>query len=180
MHGSPFDLIEGFIVLISFFHHTVKDESTNHLVLAEERKYGEIPRHIYDIYLRACGRKLVTVFVLSAFGWQLLRVATDVWLKQWTDEDELHPDVGFYFKMYCFLSVVSLFFAVLSSSSGQLCGSRARRQLHRSLTSAVLNNSLHFFQVNPVGRVMNRFSNDFAVVDKVSRSQVKVQVTTTN
>lgn len=93
-------------------------------------------------------------------------MATDVWLKQWTDEDEVHPDVGFYFRMYCFLSVVSLFFAVLSASSGQLCGSRARRQLHRQLTSAILNNSLYFFQVNPVGRVLNRFSNDFAVVDK--------------
>lgn len=144
----------------------VEDEGSNRLITAEERKYGEIPRHIYDIYLHTCGHKLVVVFILSAFGWQLLRVSTDVWLQQWTDEKEVNPDVGFYFKMYCFLSVISLFFAVLSSSSGQLCGIRARRLLHRQLTNAVLSNSLHYFQTKPVGRIMNRFSNDIAIIDK--------------
>lgn len=142
------------------------DETFDRLITAEERKYGEIPRHIYDVYLRTCGQKIVCIFVLSAFSWQLLRVATDVWLQQWTDQDEEHTDVGYYFRMFTFLSVVSLAFAMLSSSMGQLCGSRARRILHRRLTDAVLSNSLHYFQVNPIGRIMNRFSNDIAIVDK--------------
>lgn len=140
-------------------------DCTNRLISDEERIYGEIPRDIYQLYLKSCGIKFICIFFLSALGWQLLRVYTDVWLQNWTNEET--TDVKYYFKVYTILSVISLLMAVITTPSGQLAGSKARKILHERLTDAILRNSLYYFQTTPIGRILNRFSKDVAVVDKV-------------
>lgn len=57
---------------------------------------------------------------------------------------------------------------MISTPCGQYAGSQARKKLHDRLLNAVVNKSIYFFQVTPFGRVMNRFSCDMAVVDKVN------------
>jgi hypothetical protein len=57
--------------------------------------------------------------------------------------------------------------ALISTPCGQLAGSNSRKALHEQLVDSVLKNSLHFFQITPVGRLMNRFSFDMAIIDKV-------------
>lgn len=56
---------------------------------------------------------------------------------------------------------------MISMPSGQYAGSNARQYLHDKLLGAIVNKSLHFFQVTPIGRVVNRFSTDMSVIDKV-------------
>uniref|UniRef100_A0A336N0A9 CSON011403 protein n=1 Tax=Culicoides sonorensis TaxID=179676 RepID=A0A336N0A9_CULSO len=141
-----------------------ESETSNRIISDEERKYGEIPHDIYQLYLKSCGIKFVTIFFLSALGWQLLRVYTDVWLQKWTNNENQH--VNYYFKIYTILSVICLVMAVITTPSGQLAGSKARKILHEKLTDSILRNSLYYFQTTPIGRIMNRFSNDTAVVDK--------------
>lgn len=63
------------------------EKISNRLIYDEERKYGKIPTRIYMLYLKSCGLYVVFVFCLSAFGWQALRMFTDVWLRGWTDID---------------------------------------------------------------------------------------------
>jgi hypothetical protein len=58
---------------------------SNRLIYDEERKYGKIPTRIYLLYLKSCGFYTVTIFFLSALGWQALRVYTDIWLRDWTE-----------------------------------------------------------------------------------------------
>ena len=60
----------------------------NRLKSDEERKYGKIPARIYFLYLRACGMVTLVVFFMSTLLWQALRVYTDVWLREWTDNDD--------------------------------------------------------------------------------------------
>lgn len=146
----------------------LNNDFANRCISDEERKYGEIPRHIYQLYLKACGRRTVCIFFLSALGWQLLRVYTDVWLKNWSNEDDTQADIHYYFKVYTLLSVLCLIVAIISTPSGQLAGARARKAIYENLTATMLKNSLFYFQINPIGRIMNRFSNDTSVIDKVS------------
>ena len=42
---------------------------------------------------------------------------------------------------------------------------RASKQLHDSMTSAVLRAKLEFFDTNPSGRILNRFSADIGSND---------------
>ncbi|XP_059617752.1 ATP-binding cassette sub-family C member Sur [Phlebotomus argentipes] len=134
----------------------------------EERKYGEIPVRIYWQYLKDCGLGVVALFCLIALSWQTLRVLTDVWLQSWTNTIDLtaQADTRHYFNIYAILSGGCVLLSMLSTPIGQYAGLRARRKIHAKLLDAILGNSLRFFQTTPLGRIMNRFSNDMAIIDK--------------
>lgn len=57
---------------------------------------------------------------------------------------------------------------MVSTPFGQWAGYRACKTLHTHLLDALMLKSLNFFQTTPLGRVMNRFSNDINVIDKVN------------
>ncbi|XP_050087692.1 ATP-binding cassette sub-family C member Sur isoform X2 [Anopheles aquasalis] len=168
-------------------------EVSNRLIYDDERKYGRIPTRTYWLYLQSCGLKMVATFFLSALAQQALKVYTDFWLQEWTergsswnDDADVMPtttttnnsavegfvpsrsaiNVQHYFQIYAALSAVCIVLAAISVPAGQRAGSNARRRLHRALIASVLQNSIHFFQSVPLGRVMNRLSVDVAVVDK--------------
>lgn len=61
------------------------EETSNHLIFDEERKYGKIPTEVYRLYLKSCGLRIVAICGISAFGWQAMKIYTDVWLRYWTD-----------------------------------------------------------------------------------------------
>ncbi|EDV32266.2 uncharacterized protein Dana_GF14135 [Drosophila ananassae] len=157
-----------------------------------ERKYGKISDDIYLMYIRAAGLPIITVFFITALIWQCLRVYTDVWLQHWSDVHvggrtldgspdgrtmvgpivtvettvtEVH-EVTYYFRMYAAISCVCIIMAMVSTPAGQWAGCNARRNLHDKLLQTILHKTLHFFQVTPLGRIVNRFSNDMAVIDK--------------
>ncbi|XP_046866471.1 ATP-binding cassette sub-family C member Sur [Drosophila willistoni] len=144
-----------------------------------ERKYGKISHHIYLLYMRASGLPIIIVFFITALIWQCLRVYTDVWLQHWSDhvqQQRHHEDgrpqpnsnheVTYYFRMYATISCVCIIMAMISTPAGQWAGCNARRNLHDKLLQTILHKTLHFFQVTPLGRIVNRFSNDMAIIDK--------------
>ncbi|XP_058122435.1 ATP-binding cassette sub-family C member Sur [Anopheles ziemanni] len=157
-------------------------EVSNRLLYDDERKYGRIPTRLYWLYLKSCGPKMVAIFFLSALAQQALKVYTDFWLQEWTDQTSAtvatarlvraranvqEPfDIEQHFHIYVTLSAVCIVLAAISVPAGQRAGSNARRRLHRELIASVLQNSIHFFQSVPLGRIMNRLSVDIAVVDK--------------
>lgn len=63
------------------------EEISNHLIFDEERKYGKIPTEVYRLYLKSCGPRVVAIFCITVFGWQAMKIYTDVWLRYWTDID---------------------------------------------------------------------------------------------
>uniref|UniRef100_A0A182NBW0 Uncharacterized protein n=1 Tax=Anopheles dirus TaxID=7168 RepID=A0A182NBW0_9DIPT len=164
-------------------------EVSNRLIYDDERKYGRIPARMYWLYLLSCGPRMVAVFFLCALAQQALKVYTDFWLQEWTDQTSasgspparittLAPaspnggtppepiEIQHHFHIYVALSAVCIVLAAISVPAGQRAGSNARRRLHRELIASVLQNSIHFFQSVPLGRIMNRLSVDVAVVDK--------------
>lgn len=75
--------------------------------------------------------------------------------------------VSYYFNVYCALSGLCIILALLATTTTQLAGSLSRRRLHDQLVESVMRNSLHFFQSTPFGRIINRFSFDMSIIDKV-------------
>lgn len=56
---------------------------------------------------------------------------------------------------------------MISTPIGQYAGCKARSALHDKLLQSVIRKSIYFFQITPFGQMMNRFSSDMAVIDKV-------------
>jgi hypothetical protein len=65
---------------------------------SEEREYGKISKRIYLEYLWACSVCVGTSYLVSAVGWQGLRVYTDYWLNQWTNSGNRTVDNSSMFR----------------------------------------------------------------------------------
>jgi ABC-type bacteriocin/lantibiotic exporter with double-glycine peptidase domain len=57
--------------------------------------------------------------------------------------------------------------ALVATPTAQLAGNNSRKCLHNKLVDSVMRKPLDFFQSTPFGRVINRFSFDMAIIDKV-------------
>lgn len=75
--------------------------------------------------------------------------------------------MSYCFGIYGLLSTICIVFSMISTPCGQYAGSQARRTLHDRLLQSIVQKSIYFFQIAPFGRLMNRFSLDMAVIDKV-------------
>lgn len=73
-----------------------------------------------------------------------------------------------YFKVYIIISVGSILLSFLYNVAGQWAGARARRKLHQEAIAGLLSAPISFFDYNPIGKILNRFSADMGVIDKVN------------
>lgn len=74
----------------------------------------------------------------------------------------------FYLHVYGALSLASIVLSLATNGLGQFCGAKARRRLHDTMLKGLLNSPIRFFETTPLGRIMNRFSTDLSIIDKVS------------
>ncbi|XP_043605687.1 ATP-binding cassette sub-family C member Sur isoform X3 [Bombus pyrosoma] len=136
-----------------------------------EDRSGIVTRMILRDYTKAGGWIPGLIYVGVAIFCQVLRVYIDLWLSQWTDEDNINlnqenRNTVFYFKVYIILSLVFILLSFVCNATGQWTGARARRKLHEEAVSKLLRVPMSFFDCNPVGKILNRFSADTGVIDK--------------
>ena len=140
----------------------------------DEREYGFIPPRVYLTYITACGRFLSTFYVLVAIGYEVVHVYTNFWLKEWSDEVGRSPDYQYddimshYFVVYVLLSVITVLVSLTSNIVGKQAGANSRERLHREMFDCIIRCPVQFFDSTPIGRILNRFASDMAVVDRVS------------
>ncbi|KAJ3380135.1 hypothetical protein HDU92_006163 [Lobulomyces angularis] len=81
-------------------------------------------------------------------------------------EYNVEVDVNYYLKMYAMiggLEIFSLFMRLVVLYRGSLEASIA---LHQTLLERVLKTPMRFFDITPIGRILNRFSRDIQSIDQ--------------
>ncbi|RLU19415.1 hypothetical protein DMN91_007972 [Ooceraea biroi] len=141
-------------------------------------KSGMVTRMIWIEYTKAGGWIPGLVYVIAALAYQILRVYTDLWLSRWTDQSvhsipSEQQDTVSYFKVYIIVSVGSILLSFLYNVAGQWAGARARRRLHQESVIGLLDAPVSFFDRNPIGKILNRFSADMGVIDKKISTSIK-------
>ncbi|KAL5034983.1 Transporter of the ATP-binding cassette (ABC) [Batrachochytrium dendrobatidis] len=74
-------------------------------------------------------------------------------------------DALFYISIYGLISIAELFSLIFKYVVQFMGGIRASRVMHSRLIESVLGSPMRFFETTPVGRIINRFSNDLSDVD---------------
>ncbi|KAA3460971.1 ABC transporter C family member 12-like isoform X2 [Gossypium australe] len=137
------------------------------LVKQEERETGLVSWNVLMRYKAAIGG-LWVVMILFAFYFstEVLRILSSMWLRFWTDRSaskSYKPE--FYILIYALLGfsqvtvTLTNSFWLITSSLG------AARRLHDMMLNSILRAPMLFFQTNPIGRVINRFSRDLGDID---------------
>uniref|UniRef100_A0A8C7TH57 Multidrug resistance-associated protein 4 n=1 Tax=Oncorhynchus mykiss TaxID=8022 RepID=A0A8C7TH57_ONCMY len=134
--------------------HSVKDG-------AEQLSVGPNPTHFLSTY-----------------------VLQDWWLAYWAGEQEKlningtvivqnglnitqELDLGFYVGIYAGLTLASVIFGFARSLVMFNVLVKAAQSLHNRMFNSILRTPVRFFDVNPIGRILNRFSKDISQLDSM-------------
>lgn len=106
------------------------------------------------------------LFALS----QMLRVFCDMWLGMWASDQsgnhEAHHSESFYYNWFIVLTWTTIVFSVIRGVVFIFGCIQASKNLHQILLSTVLKAPVNtYFDVTPVGRILNRFSKDLDAMD---------------
>uniref|UniRef100_A0A3B5PXI0 Multidrug resistance-associated protein 4-like n=1 Tax=Xiphophorus maculatus TaxID=8083 RepID=A0A3B5PXI0_XIPMA len=149
----------------------------------ESRAQGTIGMKMYLKYLRAGANIAVLLFaVLVNLLAQVSYVMQDWWLAYWAGEqDKLSSTnssmaangtnttlgLGFYLGVYGGLTAATILFGFMRNILLFSVLVKAAQSLHNSMFNAILRAPVRFFDINPIGRVLNRFSKDIGQVDSM-------------
>ena len=144
------------------------------LVKEEEREEGDVAGTAYKRYASAGGICLAfLVFFVQAIG-RGFEIGAAFWLAYWAEkmieatlkgEPLSDSDVSYYVGIYAlfgFLGICGLGGRGIAIAKHRL---KASRVLHDGLTDAVLRAPVAFFDITPIGRVLNRFAADMDKLD---------------
>ncbi|SCU87103.1 LAFA_0E04720g1_1 [Lachancea sp. 'fantastica'] len=139
--------------------------------LKEHREQGKVKWDIYLEYAKACNPRHVLVFMSCAVISMFLSVAGSVWLKHWSEINTKYgtnPHVGMYLGIYFLLGFGSALSTLIQTIILWVyCTIHGSRYLHDAMATSVLKAPMSFFETTPIGRILNRFSNDIYKVDEL-------------
>lgn len=134
----------------------------------EDRDIGGVTIKVYWDYFRSglhpCAIFGITCFCLFT---QVMIVLPDVWLSFLTKKTQEEQKDDANFIIFGCLVLISFIFAAIRAVILLWASIRCSKRLHDKMVEAILRAPVVFFDSNPVGRVLNRFSKDIACVDEL-------------
>ncbi|KAM9802673.1 ATP-binding cassette sub-family C member 4-like isoform 3-T4 [Syngnathus typhle] len=147
----------------------------------ERRTQGAIGLQIYVKYFRA-GANFLVLFLLMLLN-VLAHVAfvlQDWWLAHWASEQQhvnvtqfhngsvpVPLDLDLYLSVYAGLTGAAVVFGFVRNLVFFNVLVNSAQTLHNRMFGSILRTPVHFFQNNPIGRILNRFSKDMGFLDSM-------------
>ncbi|XP_076628531.1 ATP-binding cassette sub-family C member 10 [Colletes latitarsis] len=147
---------------------------------------GTVRLGVYACYVKAVGRYLAIIIVLSMFLMQSSKNITDLWLSYWathinttakntTDSskpprleyffDNNNLSTNYYLTVYAILALFNSLFTLMRAFMFAYGGIQAAIAIHKQLLKVVIRAKAVFFDIQPFGRIINRFSSDTYTID---------------
>ncbi|KAI8617356.1 P-loop containing nucleoside triphosphate hydrolase protein [Chytriomyces sp. MP71] len=132
----------------------------------EERLVGSVAAKYYLFYFSNTGSMSFILLLLVLFClWQAVRLLADLWLTFWVD-NHFSQSNGWYMISLLIISMVQgALIGVVTVSFAFAC-IRAGRNIHKRALDSLLHVPMTFFETNPSGRIISRFSKDFSETDR--------------
>eukprot|EP00300_Choanocystis_sp_HF-7_P014604 c18745_g1_i2.p1 GENE.c18745_g1_i2~~c18745_g1_i2.p1 ORF type:complete len:1536 (+),score=408.64 c18745_g1_i2:44-4651(+) len=143
------------------------------IIKEEEREKGLVALKIWKTYAAALGL-LVFLCTITAYGVaQGLQVASNFWLSVWASNKH-HHEATYYLGVYCALSAGALALVYARALAVALASVRAGRRIHAKVIWGLLRSPTQFFDTTPLGRILNRVSQDQQTVDVSMKSNTSM------
>ncbi|XP_070711624.1 ATP-binding cassette sub-family C member 4-like [Pempheris klunzingeri] len=153
--------------------------------MAEEtRVEGNVGSRIYLKYFTAgCNLAVLLAIALLSLTAEVAYILQDWWLVYWAREESFNStstavvikhginathcdrELTFYISIYSGLTAAAVVFGFARSLVIFHGLVRSAQTLHNSMFSAVIRTPVRFFDINPIGRILNRFSKDISQMD---------------
>ncbi|XP_054158179.1 ATP-binding cassette sub-family C member 4-like, partial [Oppia nitens] len=149
----------------------------------ELKASGSVDFRIYWEYIRSgAGPVLLLIGLISTLVSQGLENYTDIWLSEWINRDTnninhnvtdstISDDNRFNetenIKIYSILLVTIFVSLILRSTTWFVMCIKSSINLHNRIFYRLMRTRITFFDTNPVGRILNRFTKDMGTVDEM-------------
>ena len=149
----------------------VKEEMTGeNITKAEERQEGRVSLKNYFYYIKLINTWVFLLIVsLYAVG-EGLMVGCNLVLAQWTDQvalKRLTLEEHYHFILiYGGLNLCVCGISVVYNIWTYFAMTKPSRKMHKSILERTMHAPLSFFEANPSGRILNRFTSDIEVIDR--------------
>ncbi|XP_036065584.1 multidrug resistance-associated protein 4 [Oryzias melastigma] len=171
LSSSQYSLIEGTDAL-SLVVHPKEEES---------RMEGNVGLSTYVKYFMAGAHFLILlVLIFLNLLAHVTFVLQDYWLAFWASEQKhisetehlngslpRQLDLDLYLGVYAGLTATSVIFGFLRTLIFFNVLVSSAQNLHNSMFDAIIRTSVRFFDTNPIGRILNRFSKDIGYLDSL-------------
>jgi ABC-type multidrug transport system fused ATPase/permease subunit len=128
----------------------------------EQRRAGAVSRHVYIAYMKACGGVVpVGLFLLALAASEGSRNLADAWLTHWTDSGGSPDGIAVYGGCALLTAVAGVTYVVARVLVGQV----GSRRLHEACVHAMLRAQMTFFDLTPMGQILNRLAEDTNILD---------------
>ncbi|XP_078402042.1 ATP-binding cassette sub-family C member 4 isoform X2 [Cetorhinus maximus] len=155
-------------------------ESVLSAVPEESRSEGSIGFKVYKKYFLAgaSGFMMLIVIILNFLA-HVSYILQDWWLSYWATSQELlnntqingsnnttqQLDIDFYLGIYAGLTIAVILFGTTRSLIIFKVLVKASQELHDRMFTSIIRAPVLFFDRNPIGRILNRFSKDIGHLD---------------
>lgn len=138
------------------------------LMIAEEKQYDKVTFSDYvKLFSFSYGAWTMVAFLLQSIFCACIQLFITYFLTHWTSqpfEEQQKKEYPIIF------SATVVFFMLMSLTRAQIIIrmiSKAAENIHDKMLTNVARSQILFFDSNPVGRILARFSKDISVVDMV-------------
>lgn len=144
--------------------------SLDSCLVEESKERGHLSVSVIGCYWNSMGKFLGLVVLFSVLAMQISRNVTDGWLAHWVSQTgnnatNASTDSDFYLETYTTLALSNSVLTLIRSFLFAYAGIKAAKKIHKRLLKSVFQTKLQFFDVTPLGRILNRFSSDTYTID---------------
>ena len=147
------------------------NDETGRLIEEEAALTGRVKYGVYVDYFKSFGI-LASVIVLCFYilG-QSLHSFSNVWLSVWSDFNDVHNETEITENLSYYLGIyggIGGFESAIEFTREMIlffCCAGASKVIHQRLLNRVMRSPMSFFDTNPTGRIINRFSADIDKID---------------
>ncbi|XP_039693699.1 ATP-binding cassette sub-family C member 4 isoform X4 [Pteropus medius] len=158
----------------------LESEANMQVTLTEEsRSEGKVGIKAYKSYFTAGAHWFILIFLLLVTVLaQVAYIVQDWWLSYWANEQSAlnitvngkgnvteKLDLNWYLGIYSGLTLAIFIFAIARSLLLFYVLVNSSQTLHNKMFESILKAPILFFDRNPIGRILNRFSKDIGHID---------------
>uniref|UniRef100_A0A8D3A8R1 ATP-binding cassette, sub-family C (CFTR/MRP), member 9 n=1 Tax=Scophthalmus maximus TaxID=52904 RepID=A0A8D3A8R1_SCOMX len=153
----------------------VEEEDDDNMSMTTNRR-SKIPWKVCWCYMSSGGFFMVFLMVSSKLLKHSVIVAIDYWLALWTSSQtnqsltnlclsDPQPD-SYFLLVFIILCAAGITLCLITSLTVEFLGLSAATNLHHNLLNKIIHAPIRFFDVTPLGQILNRFSADTNIIDQ--------------
>mmetsp|Transcript_50015 Transcript_50015/g.50860 ORF Transcript_50015/g.50860 Transcript_50015/m.50860 type:complete len:611 (+) Transcript_50015:47-1879(+) len=148
------------------------------LMTIEERSVGHVGIDVYLYWARAAGSTWIPAILFLIFGAvECVNFLSTWWLTYWSSHGSEHNQ-SFFLVYYGLINLTIIVATFLRLIFIMLLGLRSSRKIYSNLLHVIMHAPMSFFDVTPVGRIVNRFSYDVYTIDSQLMTAARSYLTT--